>query len=155
MTRSYWAFLTALTVLALDRISKIIFVKILDAGQSVKIIPDIFHITLIHNTGAAFGMFKGRTQVFSLISLIVIVMIAVYLVRSRSVERVLAVSLGLILGGATANLIDRVWLGYVIDFLDFRIWPVFNIADSCITIGTIILAVNILFGKERNASCTR
>ena len=90
-----------------------------------------------------------------LISLIVIVMIAVYLIRSRSVERVLAISLGLILGGAAANLIDRVWLGYVIDFLDFRIWPVFNIADSCITIGTIILAVNILFGKERNASCTR
>ena len=145
----------AWAVLIIDRLSKVILMKGMSRGESVKVIPDIFHITLIHNTGAAFGMFKGRTHVFSAISVFVITLITAYLLRAKSVERVIAVSLGLILGGAVSNLIDRLWFGYVIDFFDFRIWPVFNIADSCITIGTIILAASILFGREPNASHTR
>jgi signal peptidase II len=155
MTGPFFAFLVASVVLVSDRLSKAILINSLARGQSIKVIPDIFHITLIYNTGAAFGMFKGRTQVFSAISVFVIALITVYLLRTRSVERVIAASLGLILGGAVSNLIDRLWLGYVIDYFDFRVWPVFNIADSCITIGTVILAASILFRKEPNASHTR
>ena len=155
MTRPVFAFLTALIALGLDRITKIVFSNSLALGQSIKVVPDIFYITLVHNTGAAFGMFKGQTAVFGAVSLVVIVLITIYLFKTKSIELILALALGMILGGAIGNLIDRIWLGYVIDFLDLRIWPVFNIADSCITVGTVILAVNILFRKESNASCTR
>jgi signal peptidase II len=82
-------------------------------------------------------------------------LITAYLVINKVKDRVFAVALGLILGGAVGNLIDRIWLGYVIDMFDFRVWPVFNVADSCITVGTVILAVNILFRKECHASCIR
>lgn len=144
MTRSSFAFLTALAVLALDRITKILAVKWLAQGASVDMIPGIFSMTLVHNTGAAFGMFRGMTAVFSAISLIVAVSISIYILMNKTIGRVFAISLGLILGGAVGNMIDRVWLGYVIDFFDLHVWPVFNVADSCITIGTIVLAVNIL-----------
>jgi signal peptidase II len=144
MTRSSFAFLTAILVLVLDRIAKILVVDLLAPGASIDVVPGIFSITLVHNTGAAFGMFKGMTGVFSVISLIVAISISVYILKNKMMPRVFALSLGLILGGAIGNMIDRVWLGYVIDFFDFHVWPVFNIADSCITIGTTALAINIL-----------
>lgn len=155
MTRSVFAFLTAFLVLALDRITKILAVKGLASNGSVDVIPGIFSMTLVHNTGAAFGMFKGMTAVFSAVSLVVAVSISIYILMNKTIDRILAVSLGLILGGAIGNMIDRVWFGYVIDFFDLHVWPVFNVADSCITIGTVILAVNILFRKYPNESCSR
>jgi signal peptidase II len=154
MTSSVSAFLVALAALAADRIVKIMAVRGMTPGESTDVIAGVFNITLVHNTGAAFGVFKGGTLVFSIFSAFVIAFITAYLVMNRIKGRMLAVSLGLILGGAAGNLIDRVWLGYVIDMFDFRVWPVFNVADSCITVGTIILAFNILLKKESHASCT-
>jgi signal peptidase II len=138
-------FTPAILVLFLDQLSKHLAVKNLILSQSVPIIKGIFHLTLIHNRGAAFGILKNQVPLFIFISLFAIILIYFNLKKSRNKENIVFnISLALILGGALGNLIDRLFLGYVIDFLDFRIWPVFNVADSAITIGAILLGYSIL-----------
>lgn len=141
-------FLTASCVVILDRLAKyLVFDRLLE-GRTVEVIPGIFHLTLVLNTGAAFGVFKGSAHIFTVSSFFVIALIIFYAWRYKLKDILLLVSLGLILGGAAGNLMDRLTFGYVIDFLDFRVWPVFNIADSAITIGSVILAWRFLFGKK-------
>ena len=139
----------ALVILVLDRITKFAVTKNLSQGHSIKIIPGIFHITLISNNGTAFGLFKNQNTFFIILSALVIISIIVYSSKAKLAAPT-SLALGLILGGAIGNLADRIRFGYIIDFLDFRIWPVFNVADSAITVGVIILVVNILF---RNVKC--
>ncbi|MCX5680565.1 MAG: signal peptidase II [Candidatus Omnitrophica bacterium] len=134
----------ALAVFSLDRFTKIAALKILDLGQSVRAIPGVLRITLVLNDGAAFGLFKGRAAFFVFISLAVIIAIVAYIIKSRPLNRPISIGLGLILGGALGNLADRIVLGKVVDFIDFGIWPVFNIADSCITIGAAVLVFSML-----------
>lgn len=134
----------ALTVAVLDRLTKIIVYKEIAPGQSIAVFPDIFHITLVRNFGSAFGLFKNYGHIFTAVSILAIFFIAAYIARHKRIDKFLSLALGLILGGAAGNLIDRAFFGYVIDFLDFRIWPVFNIADSSITVGAFILALYIL-----------
>ena len=138
-------FTPAILVLFLDQLSKHLAAKNLILNQSVPIIKGIFHLTLLHNRGAAFGILKNQVPLFIFISLFAIILIYFNLKKSRNKENIVFnISLALILGGALGNLIDRLFLGYVIDFLDFRIWPVFNVADSAITIGAILLGYSIL-----------
>ena len=141
--------LIASLVLALDRLTKILIYYTIAHAGPVKVIPNIFHITLVLNNGAAFGLFHNRNGFFISLSLIVISFIIFYIRKRRTPDKVISVSLGLILGGAVGNLIDRVFFGCVIDFLDFRIWPVFNIADSAISIGAAILLLSIITGKRK------
>ena len=131
-----------------DRLTKYILLRNLSEGESVRVVPGLFHITLVLNSGAAFGLFKGRSVFFTASSFLVIVFICFYIWRGGCKDFLMLTALGLILGGAAGNLIDRVVFGYVIDFLDFRIWPVFNIADASITIGAFILAVRLIFYKR-------
>jgi len=135
-------------VLIVDRLTKYLLLKNFSEGESVGLAPGIFHITLVLNSGAAFGIFKGRSVFFILSTALVIVLICLYIIRGGCKEMPVLVALGLILGGAAGNLIDRVMFGYVIDFLDFRIWPVFNIADASITVGAVILAVRLTLDKR-------
>ncbi len=141
-------FLTAALVVIVDRLAKYLVFSNLLQDQSIEVIPKLFHITLVLNTGAAFGIFKNFTAFFAVSSFFVITLIGVYAWRCKIKDLFLSLSLGLILGGAIANLIDRLIFGYVIDFLDFRIWPVFNIADSCVTMGSVILAWKFIFWKR-------
>ena len=105
-------------------------------SESLPVLPPVFQLTYVQNTGAAFGIFQGRTTLFILCSTAVIAWIVVEFWRWRRQPMTLTLlGLALVLGGAVGNLIDRLWLGYVTDFLDFRVWPVFNVADTCITIG--------------------
>ena len=97
----------------------------------------------IGNTNITFGLFKGRSVFFVFISLAVIISIVAYLVKSRPLGKSVSIGLGLILGGALGNLADRIVLGRVVDFIDLGIWPVFNIADSCITIGAVIIVLSL------------
>ncbi len=109
------------------------------------IYPGIFHLTLVKNTGVAFGLFKGYSIPVTLATLAMIVALFWSLIRRSEARGFLfCMSLGFILGGAAGNLIDRFRFGGVVDFLDFRIWPVFNAADSCITIGAVLLAWQIV-----------
>jgi len=102
-------------------------------------------LTLVRNTGAAFGLFRDQTIIFILISAIAIICIGFYLIKKKTSYYL---PLSLILGGAVGNLIDRLRFGYVVDFIDLRFWPVFNVADSCITIGAVILFFVIIRGKD-------
>ena len=116
-------------------------------GESIAIIHNIFHITYVKNTGAAFGILKGKTTFFIIISAVIILFLLIYryyLERSSLLD----MSFALIIGGAIGNLIDRVRLNYVVDYLDFRIWPVFNLADSAVVIGAIIFVIYIIFLED-------
>jgi len=131
----------------LDQISKFFILRNLDINESVPVIRNIFHVTLVQNTGAAFGIFKSGTLFFIVISILAVGAITVHLIRKPNISLLLNAALSLILGGVLGNLFDRVRLGYVIDFLDFRVWPVFNVADSAITIGVILLIFSLLRKK--------
>ncbi len=134
--------LTTLSIIGFDRLSKIFFSKILDLNESLILIKNVLHFTLVHNTGIAFGLFKDSGSVFVIIPLILtgLLVYNIYYYRnSAHLTRTYIVAFSLILGGAIGNLIDRITLGYVIDFIDFRIWPVFNLADSAITIGAAVI----------------
>ncbi|MDD5595344.1 MAG: signal peptidase II [Candidatus Omnitrophica bacterium] len=138
-----------IAILFLDQASKFLFTKFLNLNQSFPVVPGIFHFTLVHNRGAAFGILRGQVFLFILTSFVAVVLIYLNLKDKRRENSFLFnFSLALILAGGLGNLIDRIRVGYVIDFLDFRIWPVFNIADSAITIGAIILGWSICTQKS-------
>lgn len=135
-------------VVIVDRLTKYLVCRNFFEGQSVRVVPGLFHVTLVLNSGAAFGIFKGRSIFFVVLTAVIIVFICFYVWRGQCKDLLMLTALSLILGGAVGNLIDRVVFGYVIDFLDFRIWPVFNIADASITIGAFILALRLIFDKR-------
>ncbi|MEK6983541.1 MAG: signal peptidase II [Nanoarchaeota archaeon] len=132
---------TAFLIVLLDQFTKFFIKQNLQLNQSIPIINNIFHLTYVTNTGSAFGLFKGFNAIFTAFSLIVIITIFYYLKRINKNEKILQFSVGLLLGGTLGNLIDRIIHGAVIDFLDFRVWPVFNVADSAVTISIAILII--------------
>lgn len=138
---------TVFVVVVFDRAAKLFFQHLLSLGESIALIPNIFHFTLVHNTGIAFGLFKNQGVLFIIVPVIVIVLIVynLYLCRDdMEISRLNILAFALILAGAIGNLVDRVVYGHVIDFIDLRIWPVFNIADSAITVGTMILLIKCI-----------
>ena len=146
------------SVVFLDRLTKVAFSKILHLGESLPVVAKAFHFTLVHNTGIAFGLFKDNGLVFLFIPLIAVVLLAYnvyYYHKFGELDRFYIVAFSLILGGAIGNLIDRIAFGYVIDFIDFRIWPVFNLADSAITVGAgLILFKCFPSAKEKRPGQT-
>ncbi|MGZ8161832.1 MAG: signal peptidase II [Methylobacter sp.] len=140
-----WLWLSLLTLI-LDQGSKLAIDKSMQLYQSIPVMP-YFNLTYVHNTGAAFSFLSeaGGWQrwFFAGLALVISVVITIWLVRLKSHETLLAVALALVLGGAVGNLIDRLAYGYVIDFLDVYYqdwhWPAFNIADSAITLGVILM----------------
>lgn len=143
----------AILVIVVDQLSKLFLSHYLTVGKSIVVIKHCFHLTLVHNTGIAFGMLKGKASLIFLVTLAGLMFIAYYLrkdyfnssVNRQRIALYEKIAIGFVIGGAIANMIDRLRFGYVIDFLDFRIWPVFNIADSCITVGAFILMFKIFF----------
>lgn len=153
MRKIFW--LVAAVALIADRISKAVVVRLMHPDQSIPVIPGVFHLTLVRNPGAAFGMFANQRPLFLAIAVIVIVAAIYY---SRLLERgqvLLQVALGLQMAGAAGNLVDRATSGLVVDFLDLRIWPVFNVADSSVVIGTGLLVLALLRAPqdERAGEC--
>lgn len=135
-------FLAAVAVLVLDQLTKFLIRANIQLNESIPIIKDIFYFTYVANTGSAFGLFKNLNWFFVLFAAVVIVVIFYYLRAEISEkEKNLQLAIGLLLGGTVGNLIDRLFYGAVIDFIDFRIWPVFNIADSAITISVVLLII--------------
>ena len=132
-------------ILFLDQLTKYIISQTIPHGESIPIINNIFHLTYVLNRGAAFGIFKNQNLFFIVVALVAIIFILISLKRKKTLQ--IQIALCFILSGAIGNLIDRIRLSAVIDFLDFRIWPVFNIADTAITIGAILLAHAVLSKK--------
>ncbi|MDD5561203.1 MAG: signal peptidase II [Candidatus Omnitrophica bacterium] len=140
-------FVIVSSVILLDQLSKFAAVKFLQLNTPVSLIKDFLYITLVYNRGAAFGMLKDQVLLFIAVSFFVILFIFRHL-KNKKNPAIFKICLSLILAGAIGNLIDRLRFGYVIDFLDLRFWPVFNLADSALTIGALLLSWEILFGKN-------
>ena len=141
-------FFIASAILTLDQLSKFFITARLSIGESITLVPNKLRLTLVYNSGTAFGLFGGHARVFAILSGAVILFLAAYLFLKRShAPGVSPASLALILGGAAGNLIDRVRLGYVIDFLDIIVWPVFNLADMAIT-SAVFLLIGSMFLKR-------
>ena len=140
-----------LCILSLDQLSKLLVTRNFLYHESLPVIKGIFHITLIHNRGAAFGILKDQLSLFIFTSVFAIILI---ILKLKDTGKYYGLSLSLILAGALGNLIDRLFLGYVIDFLDFRIWPVFNVADTAITIGAVLLGYAILTSEKKGVAKT-
>lgn len=142
-----------LAIVVLDQLSKYIAKIKLYSISQIEIIKGFFSLTYVENRGAAFGIFRDKRIILVGFTTIVIAVMIYYLIKNKSMNKLLRVSLILIIAGAIGNLIDRVLLGYVVDFFHLYIgnvfdWPVFNVADISIVFGTILLAFNLLFSKE-------
>ncbi len=149
-------FASAIMVLA-DQISKTVIRSTMTLYESITVIPGFFHLTYITNDGMAFGInFPFGIYIFSAISIILTIILFYYLWTIRYESILIRSGVAMILAGAIGNLIDRLFLGEVVDFLDFMIgdlhWYVFNFADSYVTIGMgIILYDSIILEKDRQA----
>ncbi len=156
--RKYFFLIAALVVL-LDRLTKWAVASNIPLHESVVVIPGLFHLTHVENPGAAFGLFadsSAQWKVGALVSFSVVALVIVSALlwkKSHSLSTT-TIGLSLILGGATGNLWDRMVSGHVVDFLDFYVgsyhWPAFNVADSAIVIGAILLISEIVFAKSAN-----
>ena len=143
----------SIILLCIDQISKLLVVNLLTKTNSITIIKNFFYLTYINNDGAAFSILVGKRIFLILIAVLVIVMLIRYIKKNNIQNKLELVSLALIIGGSLGNLMDRVVRGYVIDFLDFKIFnynfPIFNLADTFIVIGVILLLLKEL-RKENN-----
>ena len=147
-------FFSALSIFLMDQIVKFYILKYLYLGQEIPIIKNIFSITLVTNKGIAFGLFSNSNFPFVLISIAVLVCMTLVFISfnkdavSKKAVVWIKIAYGLILGGALSNMLDRIRIEEVIDFLDFHIWPGFNIGDSAICIGAGIFVFNILRSRR-------
>jgi signal peptidase II len=147
MKRIFSVALIILTIIALDQVTKYLIVNALSPYDSLEVFP-FLHIVNVRNTGAAFGSFKSLGSSFFIIVAVAAIIFIVYLLMKRAYN---TFGLSLILGGAVGNLIDRVLYGQVVDFVDFSIgsyhWPAFNVADSALTVGIILILMTSVFRK--------
>ncbi len=127
-------------LIILDQTIKLLVDNYFYYGESIPIIKNIFHLTYVRNSGAGFGILQGQREFFIILTIIIISTVLIYRFKTRT-NRYLDIALGLIIGGAIGNLIDRIRFSYVIDYFDFRIWPVFNLADSFVVVGVGILMI--------------
>ena len=127
--------------LLLDQLSKYWIMGHFVYGQSVPVIPNVFHLTYILNTGAAFSMLSGRTWLLISISIVALLGLFWYYRQTPKTQKIKRFALACITSGAVGNLIDRVYFGAVRDFFDFRIWPIFNIADCFVVVGVTLLII--------------
>lgn len=137
-----------------DFLTKILVSSLMDLGQSITLIPGVIRLTYIHNPGAAFGMLSEHRWIFMVISTLAIVGIGIYLFGFCRERMLLKVGLALIISGGIGNMIDRIFYGYVIDMIDFYLFPfwvwIFNVADAfvCVGAGLVLLALIIDIIKE-------
>lgn len=148
--------LPVLAVLALDQVSKIYIDRTMQIYDSITVVPNFFNITYLRNKGAAFSIFADssfRLPFFITISLVALIVILTALRKMRDDQKLAIFSLGLIFSGALGNLIDRVRMGEVIDFIYVHwyrhYWPAFNVADSAICVGVFLLAIDMLLEEKR------
>ena len=148
-------YIISVIVLLIDALSKYIISTKMNINASIKIIKDFFYLTYIHNKGAAFGILENNI-IFLVIISVIFLALFIYYIEKNKMNKVEEVAYSFILGGVLGNLLDRIFRGYVIDFLDFKIfgydYPVFNMADSFIVIGVIFLLmwnIRVIINERR------
>ena len=141
-------------VFIIDQLVKHLVVSTMHLGQSLPVIKGIFHITYVLNPGAAFGMLEHQRWFFIVVALAAVLLGAAFYKKLQQESFLMRSGAGLLLGGAVGNLADRIQSGLVVDFLDFRIWPVFNIADIAICAGAGILIYDIWQRRNEDEICS-
>jgi signal peptidase II len=149
----HWLGLTLVVAAAVvaDQVTKHIVSSQLALDDKVQVIG-VFSIHHVQNSGIAFGLFAGATSLVTALTAVAVGWMLVFFARSGARHPVLPVALGLLIGGSASNLVDRIRLGHVTDFLDFRYWPAFNLADTFIVVGVAVLFAAILLGDTRRSS---
>lgn len=135
---------TIFVVLLIDQFTKGMIVNQMQPGESVPVISQIFHITYARNPGGAFGILAHKTEIFVMMAVLFIILVSILPIYFPGKNIKMSCALGILTGGVMGNLLDRLRTGYVVDFLDFMVWPIFNAADICIFTGAIFLFVFIM-----------
>lgn len=141
-------------ILILDQISKSLVEIYMKFNESKKVIKDFFYITVVHNTGGAWSIFENYSYLLIIISILALIILIKFMFSFQNNLRN-HIAFACVIGGILSNLADRIFLGYVRDFFDFRIfgyhYPIFNIADIAIVIGVILLIVAVIKGEDTHA----
>lgn len=153
--KKYWIFLS-IALVALDQLTKYLVNVKIPIGESIEVIPRFFHLAHVRNEGAAMGILQGQRWIFMVFTAIVIVAAIIVMLSGRIKSHWGIVAVSLVLSGGIGNMIDRLFLGEVIDFFSFIFWGyefyVFNVADIFVCCGVAILAVYILLSKDFDSS---
>lgn len=146
-------YLLAFVVIVIDQWTKWLVVRYMELGESIPIIENVLYMTSHRNRGAAWGMLQGQFWLFYLITIVVVIGIIVYIQRLQPTERLFGVALGLMLGGAIGNFIDRVFRKEVVDFVHTYIFdysfPIFNVADAALTVGVALLFIQTWMEEKK------
>ncbi|WP_084703094.1 signal peptidase II [Anoxybacillus ayderensis] len=146
-------YLLAFVVIVIDQWTKWLVVRYMELGESIPIIENVLYMTSHRNRGAAWGMLQGQFWLFYLITIVVVIGIIVYIQRLKPTERLFGVALGLMLGGAIGNFIDRVFRKEVVDFVHTYIFdysfPIFNVADAALTVGVALLFIQTWMEEKK------
>ncbi len=139
-------------VFVMDRFIKVVITQVIPLGETVSVIPNFFSITNIHNDGAAFSVLSGNRIFLILMTVLFLGIIYVYFMKGKQFKLMEQISLSLLIGGILGNLFDRIFLGYVVDYLSFQLleyhFPIFNLADICIVISVFFIMIETF--KERD-----
>ena len=151
-------YIIALIILIIDQISKSLIEVSYNLGDSISVINNFFNITVVHNTGGAWSIFNNHSYIFIIFSIIAIIVLFKFMFSFKNNYRN-NIAFALTIGGILSNLADRIFLGYVRDFLDFKIfnydYPIFNIADITIVIGIMLLIIAIIKGEDKVEICSK
>lgn len=141
-----WGLVVLFSVLA-DQATKKLVTAAMAQNERIPVIPGLFSFCYIENKGAAWGMLSGSRWVFLVVTALALVILPIFLYRYRKLPFLFGFSLSLVLGGAIGNMIDRLFLGSVVDFFEFTFidFPVFNVADICVTVGTVLMFIYLAF----------
>lgn len=143
-------FIIASVLTIMDQIIKHIIINLLSINESIRIIKNFFNITLVLNDGAAFSILRDKTFILIIITLVVLISLIVYIIRSKDLKKIEYIIYGILMGGILGNFIDRLIYSSVIDYLDFNIFgypfPIFNFADTCIVISMGLIIIEMIKG---------
>ncbi|WP_246566761.1 signal peptidase II [Tissierella simiarum] len=146
-------FILSVLIVVLDQVSKLAAIRHLKGNVPYVIIENFFQLNYVENFGAAFGILQHKKILFIIITSLVVICISLFLIRNQhALNRFMKVALGMLLGGAIGNLIDRIRLGYVVDFISVKLinkydFPVFNVADVFIVVGTVLIVILVSFDR--------
>ncbi|SFB19228.1 signal peptidase II . Aspartic peptidase. MEROPS family A08 [Lentibacillus halodurans] len=149
----YLYYILALLVIAIDQLTKWVIVKTMELGEQLTVIGNFFHLTSHRNSGAAWGILQGQMGFFYIITIIVMIGVIYFMQKYAKENKLAAIALSLILGGAIGNFIDRLFRKEVVDFFDFTIfgydYPIFNIADSALVAGVILVIIVTIIDERK------
>lgn len=145
--------ITAGAIVALDQIAKILVTTFLDKTDCVRVIPYLFDFVYVENTGAAFSMLSGKTGFLGIVSVLFCIGVLVYWLKKKPEHPLMKTALTMLFAGALGNAIDRIFRGFVVDFIStsFMDFPVFNVADISIVFGAILLVIYVMFYEKEDS----